>query len=70
MDPYSVRLSRHAGPTPVLTRYNATDQNPVDVPARSLKVATRVRIPLGLQSGLFPIGRASVVRVGSCTTRR
>ena len=32
----------------VLTRYNATDQDPVDVPARSLKVATRVRIPLGL----------------------
>jgi hypothetical protein len=32
----------------VLTRYNVTDQDPADVPARSLKVATRVRIPLGL----------------------
>ncbi len=31
-----------------LTRNNVMDQNPVDVTTRSLKVATRVRIPLGL----------------------
>jgi hypothetical protein len=41
----------------VLNRKNITDQNPVDVATRSLKVATRVRIPLGLQIGLTPFGR-------------
>ena len=48
-----------------LTWPNATPQDAVDHAARSLKVATRVRIPLWLQNGLFPIGRASVIRVGS-----
>src|SRR5271166_3020639 len=44
----------------VLTRYNATDQDPVDVPARSLKVATRVRIPLGLLPAVDPVWATAV----------
>jgi len=36
----------------VLTRDNVPHHSPMDEAVRSLKVATRVRIPLGLQSGL------------------
>src|SRR5579875_373179 len=34
---------------------NATQEDRVDIPAHPLKVETRVRIPLGLLSGLSPI---------------
>ena len=32
----------------ILTRDNRTDPHPLDIPAHSLKVETRVRTPLGL----------------------
>ena len=38
----------------VLSCFNRTEKVVADVPARSLKVATRVRIPLGLQIDLDP----------------
>ena len=39
----------------VLSRLNESSSYATDQADRSLKVATRVRIPLGLQSGLDPI---------------
>jgi hypothetical protein len=48
-----------------LTWLNARPQDPADPAARSLKVATRVRIPLGLLHVLDPVWATAVVRVGS-----
>ena len=49
----------------VLNWPNKTPSDSIAKPTRPLKVATRVRIPLGLLHGLYPRARASLIRVGS-----
>jgi hypothetical protein len=48
-----------------LTRSNGILKDSVDVSIRSLKVATRVQIPLGLPNDLDPVGWTTDMRVWS-----
>lgn len=50
---------------PLLSWSKVTERHLVDVPDRSLKVATRVRIPLGLLHAVDPVWATAVVRVGT-----